>query len=173
MGANNGDFRVGNTEHIMLGNNPYGATRAEVTYGSADTPTMQGTPTEVQLADGQTDVIGRLVLGGNGVVQSLDVNPDKRRKGAAKTMWGIVKTAAATSPSAVATPRHSSRRSELGNAFARSTGDPVPKRNRAFQLESKYKGYGTMDGAADTEVYTRQLASLNNLKQNAWRKRSN
>lgn len=71
--------------------------------------------------DGST-IAGRLEwYGKTGEVREIDVRPEHRRRGLATAMWEFARDAPKT-------PKHSPQRTDDGDAWVRTTGDPVPRR---------------------------------------------
>jgi len=67
-----------------------------------------------------------------GEINDIWTRDDHRRKGLATFMYGYAKKMSESDPT-VAPPVHSTHLSDAGEKWAKSTGDPVPKR--------KYKNY--------------------------------
>jgi len=66
----------------------------------------------------------------SGEIGALDVDPAHRRQGIATAMWHEGRRIAAATPG-VKPPRHSSDRTDLGEAWARSLGDRLPRRKQS------------------------------------------
>jgi GNAT superfamily N-acetyltransferase len=58
-------------------------------------------------------------------IRNVTVDPAHRRRGIATAMMHF----AHTLPDNIAKPKHSATRSTAGNAWAKSTGFPIPKKN--------------------------------------------
>ena len=61
-----------------------------------------------------------------GEILDIQVVPDARRKGVATSMYKAAKDIAAKTGTAI--PVHSNDRSDMGNKWAKSTGEKLPKR---------------------------------------------
>jgi hypothetical protein len=64
--------------------------------------------------------VGSAVFDPDGTLNELNVNPEHQRKGLATAMWDHAKSLGIN-------PQHSNVRSRQGDAWAKSTGDPVPE----------------------------------------------
>ena len=116
----NGEFE------LMVGDSPVGATNIQGRV--SDHPTV---PISIGMyrehKDGSTR-IGTLQVKPSGEVHHVDTKPDYQRKGVATQLLNVAKfVASSTGKPAV---KHSTRRTDSGDAWAKSTGDPVPPRLR-------------------------------------------
>lgn len=82
---------------------------------------MVGSPNDDPYKHGE--VIGELTWGPTGEIKRVHVNRDHRRQSIATTMLGIAKS---HEPKL----RHSPSRTDEGEAWAKSTGDPLPPRTK-------------------------------------------
>jgi ribosomal protein S18 acetylase RimI-like enzyme len=63
-------------------------------------------------------------------VQSLEVSHELRRRGVATALWGEGQRLAQQKKGRIVTPKHSAQRTNAGDAWARSVGGPLPRRDR-------------------------------------------
>lgn len=84
---------------------------------------MVGAPGDDPHMPGQ--VIGEMSWHKDGEIKNLTVQDTHQRRGIATTMYDIAKSATAKKNVAL---RHSPQRTDMGEAWAKSTGDPLPLR---------------------------------------------
>ena len=111
---------------LMVGDSPGGATSIDGRVKNHPTvPISIGMYREHK--DGSTR-IGTLQVKPSGEVHHVDTKPDYQRKGVATQLLNVAKSVA----SSTGRPdvKHSTRRTDSGDAWAKSTGDPVPPRLR-------------------------------------------
>jgi len=126
----NKDGTLNKTEggfELMVGDSPVGATSIDGRVN--DHPTV---PISIGMyrADEESSAtrIGTLQVKPSGEVHHVDTEPDYQRKGVATQLLNVAKSvASSTGKPAV---KHSTRRTDSGDAWAKSTGDPVPPRLR-------------------------------------------
>ena len=70
---------------------------------------------------------GRMEWQSDGKLEEIHVDTNFRRQGVATKMWHFAKALSATKPGVIPYPTHSDERTKEGDAWAKSTGDPVPK----------------------------------------------
>jgi len=75
--------------------------------------------------------VGNLFCDHSGKVQSIQVEPEHRRKGVATAMWEHAQGLAEQGK--VPKPKHSSDRSDQGDAWAKSVGGRRPRRVEFFE----------------------------------------
>jgi len=98
---------------------------------------MGGTPYHRLQAIGRSGMsMGTLLWHhGTGEVGSIEVNAESRRQGVATQMWRHAQ-GLAEDTRGVRRPRHSPERTDLGEKWARSLGERLPRRVEAFLPQS-------------------------------------
>lgn len=92
---------------------------------------------ELRVYAGGTMSIGQLMWHHKtGEIGNINVSPEVRRQGVATAMLGHARQLASETRG-VRSPRHSSDRTESGEAWARSLGERLPKR---LQLQGRASG---------------------------------
>lgn len=78
------------------------------------------------LGDKETgNIVSRLMLKDSGEVQGVETHPDYRRQGLATKLYDFAKRTHEKIPT-IPAPKHSESRTNLGQQWAKSTGDELP-----------------------------------------------
>lgn len=108
---------------VPTGDKPYGSNTTHFGLNTAGVTLESHAPDDGKASD----VLGHLHWSSNsGQILDVHVSPQFRRKGVATAMLKAARDVAVKT--GVPSPVHSDDRSDMGDAWAKSTGEPLPKR---------------------------------------------
>jgi len=115
----------------MSRNEEFHGARLDVRYAGVTSarPEGNGEDAHAITAHSGGEEVGHLLIRMDGVIDSVGVLPEHQRRGVATAMWNHAQALGLS-------PRHSSKRTEEGHAWAKKVGGEVPPLDEEFAREN-------------------------------------